>query len=767
MIVNPGGSAQVSYGSPEVDLQDVDGDGYPDSVSTTANDTLWVRSNAHADTNLLSKVSNPLGGSFTLEYEREGNTTDHPGSVWALSRVEINDGRPGDGVDITATRYEYDGMNYDRLHRESLGFATVTEHELDVTAATDVTLRTTVREFLNDNVFNAGLERSVRVIDPKTGSPLQGSDWSWGFRDVRNVPSGFDVHDAVVPISASQLVGVTGVPTLGMSVTPLLMRADETWYDDGGSPGQHKRMDFVYDGLGNVLVQKDYGETEDPDDDVVANYEYSLCDNGSSDMGCVETTPPNVSPLWSDSLCPTWVSLPVAFTVTNGKSGPAGYVYRHRDGRTAMCDNASVTRLEETIGNGDVAVTELNYDEWGSYDRVVYPSGDDGRHYAVQYEYDDDRHSDIATVREFDLDDSAVREFIDFDAVVNSAHKGLVSSATFDPLTGRVATRTDANNNVTSYTYDSLGRIRSISSPRPGDPDLVTYEYAPKAAEYAYAVARHYDAFNRGNTIDTLTFVDGIGRVTQTKRDASLFISAGQTAETGRIVSGATDFDALGRGIKQFNPTRDTKAQTAYETLVPAGPFTTTVFDLFDRPIQITEPGSRVTVLSYEYGERDAGGPTLHRTTVMDPRGRMTITFTNVHGAVQAVDDVPDGFALRRTAFDYDGMAQLLRVVDPAGNETTHKYDMLGRRVETVTPNGGLVEFGFDAEGKMTSKVTPNLRATGEKIAYHYELGRLVTIDYPDGTPDVSYTYGAMGAPNNGAGRIVRSEGRPNGIMTG
>ena len=336
--------------------------------------------------------------------------------------------------------------------------------------------------------------------------------------------------------------------------------------------------------------------------------------------------------------------------------------------------------------------------------------------------------------------------------------KGLVSSATFDPLTGRVSTRTDANNNMTTYTYDSLARIKSISSPRPGDPDLVTYEYAPTADSYAHAVAHHYDLFNPGNTIDTVTFVDGIGRTTQTKRDASLFVSAGQSAETGRIVSGATVFDSLGRATRQFNPTRDTKAQTTYESQVPAGPFTTTVYDLFDRPVKITEPGTRVTVVAYEYGKRDTAGPKLHRTTVMNPRLRRTVTFTNVHGAVHAVDDVPDGLASRRTAFNYDGMDQLLRVIDPSGNETVHSYDMLGRRTATVTPDAGLVEFEYDDEGKMTRKVTPNLRAAGEEIAYHYKLGRLVSIDYPDGTPDVSYTYGAMGAPNNGAGRIVRTE---------
>jgi len=756
VIVNPGGSVQVSFSSPEVDLQDVDGDGYPDSVSTTANDRMWVRSNAHADTNLLKKVSNPLGGEFTLEYKREGNTSDHPGSVWTLSRVDVHDGRPGDGADTSATRYEYSGLRYDRLHRESLGFASITKHELDTTTVPETTARKTGREFLNENVFVAGLEKSVLISNPATGDSLQGSNSTWGFRDVRNVPGDFDVHDAVTPIEVSLLGDLTDVPSLGLSAAPLLMRFDETWYGAGNTPGERSRMDFIYDGLGNVLIQTDYGETEDPNDNLVATFEYSRCDNGSSELACV-STPQNKSPLWSDSLCQTWVSLPVEFTVTNGN----GYVYRHRDGRKAICDNASVTLLKEDIGNGAEAVTELNYDEWGSYDRIVYPAGADGRHYAVQYEYDDDRHSDIAIVREFDLDGTSVRAFIDLDSLENHngyVLKGLESSATFDPLAGRVLTRTDANNNVTTYSYDSLARIKSISSPRPGDPDLVTYEYSPKTTDYAYAVARHYDAFNPGDTIDTVTFVDGIGRTTQTKRDASLYVSAGRPAMTGRIVSGATIFDSLGRPIKQFNPTRDTEAQTTYEALVPTGPVTTTAYDLLDRPVVMIEPGVRVTTIAYEYGKRDGSGPQLFRTTVTDPRLRHMITFTNVRGAVQAIDDQPDGLAPLRTSYDYDGMDQLLRVVDKAGNETTHAYDMLGRRIATVTPDAGLVEFIFDDEGKLSNKVTPNLRAAGEEIAYSYELGRLVAINYPDDTPDVTYTYGAMGAPDNGAGRVVRSE---------
>ena len=95
--------------------------------------------------------------------------------------------------------------------------------------------------------------------------------------------------------------------------------------------------------------------------------------------------------------------------------------------------------------------------------------------------------------------------------------QGTMSSATFDPLNGRVASRTDANGKTINYTYDSLARIKTISSPRPQDTaPLVSFTYNPTAAGYAYAKASHLDIFHPGDTIDTYTFADGIGRTTQT-----------------------------------------------------------------------------------------------------------------------------------------------------------------------------------------------------------------------------------------------------------
>lgn len=89
----------MSMGRPEVAVMDIDGDGFPDHLTSTKDSSIEVRRNQIGRTNLLQKVSRPLGASFTLDYERDGNTYQLPQSRWNLSRVAVFDGFAGDGAD--------------------------------------------------------------------------------------------------------------------------------------------------------------------------------------------------------------------------------------------------------------------------------------------------------------------------------------------------------------------------------------------------------------------------------------------------------------------------------------------------------------------------------------------------------------------------------------------------------------------------------------------------------------------------------------------
>jgi RHS repeat-associated protein len=811
LIINPGASYQNTVSSTRINLEDVDGDGAADSVSTTDDDELWVRRNNVATTNLLEEVRNPLGGIISLAYDRYGNTVEHPDSLWALSRVTVDDGRPDPrGTDLQTTTYGYSNLAYDRVHRQSLGFADVVARQLETLpgGATPVgePLRSTLTEYHNENVFVAGLERTVTTSAPD-GTTLRRAETTWAFRDVGAVGKDFDVLAEVTPTVLEGIGDVTSVASRGRSLAPLATSVLENSYE-GGAIVESTTQRFTYDGLGNIVRHEDDGEPDDSRDNLVATYDYSDCDPGDDpDLDLSASTMTNgvkypqgclgpvqrPSKIWSPKLCPTWVSLPVAVRVTNGQEGDGEVVYRDRDGRGSLCDNASMTRLAESIDGTSptpasepdpppdpapeeecpeegLAVTLLTYDSWGTYNRIVYPPNADCTRYAVSYVFDPDRHSDVGSVTEYDLmDDADVDRFMDGTGVPDESltdpgiRVGLTSSATYDPLAGRVASRTDANGNTVRYTYDSLGRIRSIGSPRPEDVEpLVTFEYRPSAPGYGYAVARHLDIFNRDDhvdTIDTYTFADGTGRVTQTKRDATLFVGPGTAPVEGRTVSGATAYDALGRAYEQYYPTADTQAAaTTFESVLSTVAPERTVWDLRDRPLSVTAPGERAT--TYAYGAEAVGGtgPTYATTTATAPNSRATTTYTDVRGVERASKDQPVGLPARLSVFDHDAFGQMVGVTDHAGNRTSHTYDLMGRRTSTDTPDGGLVEFGFDPEGKLVSKTTPNLRADDTSIRYAYELGRLTAIDYPGDDIDVTYRYGEKGDGVNGAGRVVREE---------
>lgn len=788
LVINPGASYQNSVSFSEITLEDIDGDGFVDSLASTDDDEVRVQRNTTARTNLLSSFTNPLGGTVSLDYERYGNTVDNPDSIWALSSLSVDDGRPGDGADVSTSTFTYEGARFDRLFRQGLGFSKVIEREFDEQGAVK---RITETGYLNDNAFVAGLQTSM-VISDGAGHPLQAASLDWGIRDVQGVPEDFDplVEVDLIDVDSANAV-LTGTESLTWSIAPLVTDNDEQYFAPDGTVGNETGVAFTYDGLGNVLVQLDRGELEVDADDVRTEIDYSDCrisadeseleDGDWVGVGCFGDTPyyqlpsdAQDSPIFSPDVCPTWVSVPAVITVTDA----GGDILRQRDGRGALCDNQSVTHLEEWIDDSTIAETDLTYDAWGSYDRIVYPEGVGGVRYAVEYVWDENvGHANIAQVTEYDFTSqdetdtpNEIDAFMDEElgTVPTPLRTGLTSTATFDPSTGQVASRTDANGQTTSYAYDHLGRIQTIDNPL--QDDVVSFEYHPSDPAYGYAIARHADTFN-DDPIETVQFADGIGRITQQKRDARVVDAQGVPA-VGRVVSGAVVYDVFGHEVEVYRPTFDTVAQTVYETATSdASTKTVSEFSLLDQVTKRVEPGDRVTTTAYGFGAAQVAGSnaTVQRAASTDPRGRVTTTFTDIRGNEVRMDDQPlnaatanptDLLAPKTATYRYDPLGQLVRVVDVGGGVTTHTYDGLGDKLTTDTPDGGLLESWYDAEGKLIKEVSPTLREEDVETTYHYELQNLVKIVYPEDTPDVTYTYGtkadAGDAKGNGAGRIVQ-----------
>ncbi len=150
----------------ELGLMDVNGDGLADHVLKTEEQvpilgtdpdagrpnrsTLYARLNGYAGANLLKKVHRPLGGSFTLSYERRGNTVDMPESRFVLTQVLEEDGLGGSSTGhVLLTKYEYEDGKYDRAERDFYGFARVTRTNPDESRV--------IQTFANDRYTHKGL----------------------------------------------------------------------------------------------------------------------------------------------------------------------------------------------------------------------------------------------------------------------------------------------------------------------------------------------------------------------------------------------------------------------------------------------------------------------------------------------------------------------------------------------------------------------------------------------------------------------------------
>jgi hypothetical protein len=128
-------------------FKDMNGDGVPDFVETNKEGDLIVYYAQVNKSNLLKKVTNPLRGSFTVDYELVGSkfgmepvqiethktssdermVWDMPYSKWVMSRLTIEDGYdvPNDGNDEVIYGFRYDGGIKSRRNREFLGFTRI------------------------------------------------------------------------------------------------------------------------------------------------------------------------------------------------------------------------------------------------------------------------------------------------------------------------------------------------------------------------------------------------------------------------------------------------------------------------------------------------------------------------------------------------------------------------------------------------------------------------------------------------------------------
>jgi RHS repeat-associated protein len=696
IVFNPGADASTGVGRTELALRDVNGDGYTDHVRSTGDDELVVAENRTGRTNLLRTVTRPMGGRLDLDYTRDGNTYDQPESRWVLSRSALFDGHPGDGVDTRLTTFRYEGGRYDRFEREFYGYGTVVTEDRDAGAG-DALYRSLTSQYRTDSYPTRGL------LTKQTTTDAAGRK----FTDLTNTYSPRDVATG----------GPANLASPTATVFPQLIRTERAFFEGQVSAGKTTSVEMAYDEHGNLTRSIDRADTGAADDlDSVFGY-------SASNPACR-------------------AKHIVGVGTTLRETGGTGTLLRRREA-TVDCATANVTQVRKYLADGTAAVTDLTYAANGNLTSVTDPVTKHGQRYRVDYTHD-------TTVG------------VHVESITDSF--GYRSTATHDLRWGLPTGQTDENGRQIRTAYDAVGRVDTVTGPYelPENRYTIDFEYHPEAA-VPYAVTRHVDRAAdgvRADTIDTVTFADGLKRALQIKKDATVAATPGADPVPVMTVTGRQSVDAVGRVVEARYPVTEPKgpANTAFNpTVDPVAP-TRTGYDVLDRTTRTELPDGSVSTFVHGFGP-DRAGATQFETVTTDANGKQRRTYADVRDLTTAVKEFnpAGGQPVIWTSYRYDALGMITAAVDDRGNTTTTAYDNLGRRTIVDSPDSGRTETRYDLAANITHKITSKLRAANKAVEYDYQYNRLAAIRYPTFTANnVTYTYGAPGAADNGADRVVR-----------
>ncbi|GAA0590406.1 hypothetical protein HPO96_04310 [Kribbella sandramycini] len=293
---------------------------------------------------------------------------------------------------------------------------------------------------------------------------------------------------------------------------------------------------------------------------------------------------------------------------------------------------------------------------------------------------------------------------------------GHVTKQTVDPRLGKPVSSTDANNRVTSATYDALGRLTAVWQPGRSSANQETphvqFEYGVRQTGGPTWVKTLTLKAN-GNQLPSYQLFDGFLRLRQTQAPSPL---------GGRIL---TDEFTNSRGLVFYkrSPFYDTTTAPG-TTLATAAhgevPNTTVIgFDGAERPTAevhvefnvekwrttTTYGGDRVTVLP-------PTGGTL-TTTVSDARGQTTARLQYQGRTTSTPADT--------TTYGYNKRGDMTSVRDAAGNVWQYEYDALGRKTKVDDPDKGIATMTYDDAGQLLSTTD----ARGKTVTTsHDDLGR-------------------------------------------
>ncbi|RBY76602.1 hypothetical protein DQ239_13770 [Blastococcus sp. TF02-09] len=380
---------------------------------------------------------------------------------------------------------------------------------------------------------------------------------------------------------------------------------------------------------------------------------------------------------------------------------------------------------------------------------------------------------------------SAARTFYDGGALGAPPVKGdATSTQVAKAYTGSTAA-TAVWLTTSTASYDSLGRVTSVTDPRAGLNRTTTTAYTPAA----------------GGPLTKTVVTNPLGWTTTTTVNPAWGLETSVTDQNGRITSAT--YDSLGRRAAVWTPGRpqasnptptvafgytvSTTAPLAVSTtrLTPIGTVTGwALYDGLGRPRQTQEsaPGGGTVVADtyYDAAGRDYQQNQPYYTTSVEPSGTLFVPTTTISGqqlrtydgagrvltdqqwvnevkawqtsfshlGADRVDTTPPAGGTPTTTLT-DSAGNMTRLIEyqaaspsPTAQQTatTYRYDAAGRRTGMTDAAGNVWTWTFDTLGR---QVTANDPDSGTTVIAYDDADRAVSTTDASGAT-VASTYDAL-----------------------
>lgn len=325
----------------------------------------------------------------------------------------------------------------------------------------------------------------------------------------------------------------------------------------------------------------------------------------------------------------------------------------------------------------------------------------------------------------------------------------LATQAAYDPGLGVIAAQTDAAGVLTTFQYDTFGRIRA-DHPAAGGGRVVAY-HAATSGNYG-TIDDH-----RSGHYNTKSVLDSLRRTIQT-------ITTGRA--DAKPVYVETTYDPLGHvstvSRPHFSGVTPAKTTTTYDkvgriTMVQGADGSVVTTSYVGRTVTTTNADGNMSMVMDDSLGRPFSSTQATTTGPAGLSGHVTTT-TLVYGPFNTLTSSTDTLG-NIVSSGYDRMGRQTWTKNADSGVTAHTYDVFGQVIHEIRgaaripvvfgghlnwiiTGGTDTQIGYDNDGRMVSRTTPDVEQT---FVFDTVMPGKLSYSTITGGPTISYTYDGFG----------------------